>query len=217
MDSTRPSIVRQGIKIEVISIIWMVIEMMVSIGAGIAARSILLIAFGIDSLIELTSGLILLWRLQLESQGGGLNRVEQAEHRATWIVAITLGLLCLYVTVSSIIGLLTHSKPDSSPLGIAVSAASVLVMPHLATTKRRISRRINSEALAGDATNSITCAYMAGTVLAGLLLNTIFGWWWSEYVAALLFLIWLVRETVETSRAIAKVKPGRMTNSGRSD
>ena len=70
-------------------------------------------------------------------------------------------------------------------------------MPYLAITKRRIAKQIKSEALAGDAINSITCAYMAGTVLVGLGLNILFGWWWIEYVAALLFLFWLVRETWE--------------------
>ncbi len=82
-------------------------------------------------------------------------------------------------------------------MGIAVSAAAVLIMPYLAVNKRRIARRIHSDALAGDAANSITCAYMAGTVLVGLGLNSLFGWWWAENVAALLFLVWLVRETIE--------------------
>jgi len=71
-------------------------------------------------------------------------------------------------------------------------------MPYLAVNKRRIAKRIHSDALAGDAANSITCAYMAGTVLVGLTLNSLFGWWWVENVAALLFLVWLVRETWET-------------------
>ena len=194
MDSTRTADVHLGIRIEIITIIWMVIEMAVSIGAGVAAGSILLIAFGIDSLIELVGGGILLWRLQVEGSGSDMEGVERAEQRAAWIVAITLGLLCVYVLISSVYGLLAHSIPESSPIGIGVSAAALLIMPYLAITKRRISKRVNSDALAGDATNSITCAYMAGTVLAGLLMNAIIGWWWSEYVAALLFLVCAVRE-----------------------
>jgi divalent metal cation (Fe/Co/Zn/Cd) transporter len=143
------------------------------------------------------SGGILLWRLRVEFRGGDLERVEQAEKRATWIVAITLGLLSIYVLVTAISGLITQSKPENSLPGLAVSAAALLFMPYLAVTKRRIARRIASDALAADAANSITCAYMAGTVLVGLLLNILFGWWWVEDVAALLFLIWLVRETWE--------------------
>jgi divalent metal cation (Fe/Co/Zn/Cd) transporter len=206
MDATRATEIRSGIQIEVINILWMVIEMAVAIGAGIAARSILLTAFGIDSLIELISGGILLWRLRVESRGGDLDSIERAEHRAAWIVAITLGLLSAYVFISSAYGLITRSKPESSIIGIGVSAAAILIMPYLAVTKRRIAKQIKSDALAGDATNSITCAYMAGTVLVGLVLNILFGWWWIEYIAALVFLVWLLRETME---AFEEVKEKR--------
>ena len=186
-----------GVRIEVITILWMVVEMAVSIGAGIAARSVLLTAFGVDSLIELVSGSILLWRLSTENRGGDLGSVKRAEHRAAWVVAASLSLLCAYVLISSVYLLLIHAKPESSLVGIAISMAALLVMPWLAVSKRRISKRINSAALAGDAANSLTCAYMAATVLAGLLLNAVFGLWWVEYVAALGFLAWLVKETLE--------------------
>ena len=197
MNSTRATDVQTGVRIEIITVIWMVIEMAVSVSAGIVARSILLTAFGIDSLIELVSGSILLWRLSIESRGGDLESVEQAEHRAAWVVAITLSLLCAYVLISSCYGLLTRSKPEGSLVGIGISVAAILIMPFLAITKRRIAKRINSDALAGDATNSITCATMAGTVLVGLVLNFVFGWWWVEYIAALVFLVWLLREALE--------------------
>lgn len=186
-----------GVRIEVITILWMVVEMAVSIGAGIAARSVLLTTFGVDSLIELVSGSILLWRLSTENRGGDLGSVKRAEHRAAWVVAASLSLLCAYVLISSVYLLLIHAKPESSLVGIAISMAALLVMPWLAVSKRRISKRINSAALAGDAANSLTCAYMAATVLAGLLLNALFGLWWVEYVAALGFLVWLVKETLE--------------------
>jgi divalent metal cation (Fe/Co/Zn/Cd) transporter len=197
METTRATALRSGVRIEIITVIWMIIEMAVSIGAGIVAGSVLLTAFGIDSLIELISGGMLLWRLGVESRGGDVEQVEQAEHKAAWIVAITLAILCVYVLVSAVYGLMVHSKPESTILGIGISAAAVLVMPYLAIMKRRISSRINSEALAGDAVESISCAYMAGTVLIGLALNALFGWWWVENVAALLFLVWLLRETWE--------------------
>ena len=197
MDAGRATDIRSGIQIEVITVIWMLIEMAVSIVAGIAAGSILLTAFGLDSLIELVSGGILLWRLSVENRGGDTAQVEQAERRAAWVVAIALALLCVYVLISAIYGLLAHSKPESSMLGIGISAAAVLVMPYLTIAKRRISRRIQSEALAGDAVNSITCAYMAGSVLLGLTLNALLGWWWVEDIAAFLLLIWLLRETWE--------------------
>jgi divalent metal cation (Fe/Co/Zn/Cd) transporter len=204
--TTRVADIRMGVRIEVITILWMVIEMAVSIGAGIAARSVLLTAFGLDSLIELVSGTILLWRLSVESRGEAIKSVKRAERRATRIVAVTLGLLCVYVFSSSVYGLLTHAKPESSVIGIGVSAAALVIMPYLAVTKRRISKRIDSDALAADATNSITCASMAGTVLAGLVLNRLFGLWWVEYLAALLFLVWLIRETLEAFEEAREVK-----------
>jgi divalent metal cation (Fe/Co/Zn/Cd) transporter len=197
MNTTRPSDIRTGVRIEVITILWMVIEMAVSIVAGIAARSVLLTAFGVDSLIELVSGSILLWRLSTENRGGDLGSVKRAETRAAWVVAASLSLLCAYVLISSVVLLVTHSKPESTPIGIGISAAALLIMPWLAVTKRRISKRIDSAALAGDAANSMTCAYMAATVLAGLVLNALFGLWWVEYLAALVFLVWLIQETRE--------------------
>ncbi len=196
-DVHRMRAIQSGINIEIITVIWMVIEMAVSIGAGIAAGSVLLIAFGFDSLIELVSGGILLWRLLVESQDHETEQVERAERIADWVVAIALALLCIYVLASAVYGLLLHSKPENSWIGIGVSAAAVIVMPYLSITKRRISHRINSEALAGDAVASITCAYMAATVLLGLALNVLLGWWWLEDAAALLFLAWLARETWE--------------------
>jgi len=140
---------------------------------------------------------MLLWRLGVESRGGDVERVERAEKRSERVVAVTLALLCVYVLVSALYGLIAHTTPENSPLGMAVSAAAVLGMPYLALIKRRIAGRIHSEALAGDAVESITCAYMAGTVLLGLALFALFGWWWVDKVAALVFLVWLGRETWE--------------------
>jgi divalent metal cation (Fe/Co/Zn/Cd) transporter len=197
MDTTRANQVHLGIRIEIVTLLWMGFEMGGSIAAGIAARSFLLIAFGLDSLIELASAGLLLWRLQVESRGEDPRQVEVAEHKAARGVAASLALLCVYVLVSAITSLLTRSKPDASPLGIGVSAAALCIMPWLAIRKQRIAKVIHSQALAGDAVNSITCAAMAGTVLIGLVLNTLLGWWWAEAAAALVFLVWLGGETWE--------------------
>jgi divalent metal cation (Fe/Co/Zn/Cd) transporter len=189
--------VQEGVRLEIFTVAYMVLEASLSIGAAIMAGSVLLAAFGIDSLIELVSGAILLWRLQVEAGSGNLEQVERAEKRASQLTAIVLLLLCIYVLVSSIYGLLVHSQAESSPLGIAVSLAAIVIMPFLALRKKRVAKTLRSAALAEDATASITCAYMAGTVLIGLLLNALFHWWWVEDVAALIFLFWLGRETWE--------------------
>ena len=188
---------RQGVSLEVISIAWMVVEAALAITAGVMAGSALVAAFGIDSLIELVSSGILLWRLRVESAGGDAGLVERAERVAARIVAGLLVLLCLYVLVSSVYGLIAGSKPESSPLGIGVSAAALIIMPVLAAQKKRVAGVIDSDALRGDAVESITCACMAATVLAGLGLNALLGWWWAEGAAGLVFLVWLIRETKE--------------------
>lgn len=197
MAAARADDLRTGMRLEVVTVIWMVVEAAVSLGAGIVAGSILLVAFGLDSVIELVSGSVLLWRLSIEVHGGDEERAERVERRAGWIVAVTLGLLCAYVLATALVGLAMHVQPDKSPVGMGVALAALLVMPYLAWRKRSIARRIDSEALEGDAAESITCAYMAGTVLVGLVLNAVFGWWWAENVAALVFLVWLGRETWE--------------------
>ncbi len=197
MQQDRSAQLQLGLRIEVVTVIWMMIEMAVSILTGIAAGSVALIAFGVDSLIELVGGGMLLWRLSVEARGEDTDRVARAEHRSAYVVAIGLSLLCVYVLAAALWGLITRAKPEASPLGIVVSAAAVLMMPYLAMVKRQVATRIQSAALAGDAMNSITCGYMAGTVLFGLVFNALFGWWWADDVAALVFLVWLVRETVE--------------------
>lgn len=198
--------IRRGVRLEVFTVVWMMIEAAVSIGAGIVARSFLLTAFGLDSLIELASGGILLWRLSLEVRGKDVERVEGAEHTAEWFVAVSLCLLCLYVLGTAIYGLVTQSRPESSPVGIVISVGAVIIMPFLGLSKRRVADRIESDALKGDAAESFTCGYMAGTVLVGLVLNALFHWWWAEDLAAIAFLFWLVGETRE---AFEEVREGR--------
>lgn len=201
---TRAVAVRSGVRVEQVTIAWMVVEAAIAIGAGLLAHSVLLTAFGIDSVVELVAGGVLLWRLLTEARGGALERVERAENRAAWITGVALVLLCLYVVVSAGAALLTRTEPDRSYAGIAVAVAAVIGMPILARRKRRIAGQLNSAALRGDAACSITCAYMAGTLLVGLAANAVLGWWWADSVAALALLYWLgheAREALEGARA----------------
>jgi divalent metal cation (Fe/Co/Zn/Cd) transporter len=194
---SRTALLRSGWRLEVFTVAWMVVEAAVAIAAGVVAGSVLLTAFGLDSVIELASGCVLLWRLSAEAAAGDLERVERMEKRATWFVAVTLLLLCLYLVTFASFGLATRSKPDASVPGIVISIAAVIVMPYLAFSKRRLADRIDSSALRGDAAESLTCAYMAATVLVGVVLNAAFRWWWAEDIASLVFLVWLARETME--------------------
>src|SRR5882762_3791710 len=112
--------VHAGVRIEIFTMIWMMVEAVVSIGEDIVAGSVLLTAFGLDSVIELVSAGVLLWRLSLEAREGDTERVEHAEHQAAWIVGIALALLCVYVLATSAYGLFTHVQPEISLVGIII-------------------------------------------------------------------------------------------------
>jgi divalent metal cation (Fe/Co/Zn/Cd) transporter len=172
--------VRLGVWIELISLFWMVIEACIAITAGFAAHSVSLEGFGIDSIIELIAGGVLLWRLLVERRGGSVERIEHAERRAAWITAFSLFGLALYIVASSAFALLTRSHPQVSWWGIGLAIAAAVIMPLLWQGKLRVARQIGSAALKADAMCSITCAYMSFTLLVGLLLNTFFGLWWAD-------------------------------------
>ena len=195
---------RAGVRIEIVTVVWMTVEALIAIVAGILARSVLLIAFGFDSVIELVSGGALLWRLATEARGRSLARVERAENRAAWITGIGLVLLCVYVVATSALSLWSYNHPDPSLVGIGLAMVALVLMPVLVWQKRRIAARINSPALRADAACSLTCAYMAATLLVGLALTALFGWWWTDALAALALLYWIVpeaREALEGARA----------------
>jgi len=200
----RAADVRAGVNVELITVVWMIVEAAVAIAAGLVARSVLLTAFGLDSVIELVSGGALLWRLTVESRRGSLERVERAENRSAWITGVALVLLCIYIVATSILSLLAHSKPEGSLVGITLAVAALIIMPWLVWRKRSIAAKINSTALRGDAACSLTCAQMAGALLVGVALNTLFGLWWADAVAALALLYWIVpeaREALEGARS----------------
>ena len=179
----------------------MLVEAVLAIGAGIAARSVLLTGFGFDSVIELLSGVTLLWRLSSEARGLSAPRLESVERRATRISAVLLVLLCVYLLFFGLGGLVVGLRPEGSVLGVVVSAAAVVVMPILAWRKRQANLMIGSAALRADIAETITCAYMAAATLAGAGLNLLFGWWWAEYLGALALLIFIAMETKEAIEA----------------
>lgn len=195
--TARGAAVARGVRLEVITVAWMAAEAALAIGAGIAARSVLLTAFGFDSLIELLSGAVLLWLLITESRGASLHRVARLELTTTRISAVLLILLCVYVVATSVVGLATGLKPEGSILGLAVAGVAVVVMPLLAAAKSSVNRVVESAALRADIAETATCAYLAGVTLAGVGLSTFLELWWAQYVAALTLLIWLVPETRE--------------------
>ena len=205
--AVRQAALRRGVRLEAFTVAWMAAEAVLAIGAGVAARSVLLTAFGADSLIELLSGATLLWRLRVEARGGDDGRVDAVEKRAIWISAALLMLLCAYVALTSVAGLLLRIQPERSWLGIAVSAAALIVMPWLARLKGLANRTIDSPALRADIAESATCAYLAGVTLVGVVVDAVTGLWWVEYLAAVILLRWLIPEAREALEAARSGKP----------
>lgn len=199
----RKNSLRAGLMVEWVTIAWMVVEVAVSVGSAWAAGSIALMAFGLDSGIELISAGVLVWRLGIERRGGDEERIEHAELRAAGIVGWTLMLLALYVVASAAWGLWRHATSDTTAWGIAIAAGAIVVMPILVSVKRRIASQIGSAALKADAAEGIVCTYMAAVLLVGLLLRSVLGWWWADPVAALGIVYFIVREgreAIEVSR-----------------
>jgi len=193
---SRPAAIRQGVRLEALTIAWMLVEAVVAIGAGVAARSVLLTAFGVDSVVELLSGIVVFRRLSAETEGSS-EAIERLEMRTTQVSAVLLVLLCVYVVLSSVAGLVLRITPSGSIAGIAVSAAAIVAMPLLARAKRRVNGVIDSPSLRADIAETISCAYLAAVTLAGLAVSMLLGWWWAQNIAALALLIWLIPETRE--------------------
>ena len=212
--STRTSQVRLGVWIELVTIAWMVMEAAVALSVGFATRSVSLQGFGLDSIVELVAGGILLWRLLVEQRGGSLERVEAAERRASWVTALSLFALAVYIVGDSAFAFVTRTQPEASWWGVGLAIAAAIVMPLLWQGKLRVARRIGSAALKADAACSVTCAYMSLTLLAGLLLNRLFGWWWGDPLAALALVYFLVQEGRE---ALHEVRTGETCGCGEDD
>ena len=159
------------------TIVYNVIEAIVAIVAGSAAGSIALIGFGLDSIVEVLSASVIVWQLHSAS--------EERERTALKLIALTFYLLAGYVTVRALIDLIGRNKPDTSPIGIGVAIASLLVMPLIAIAKRRTGRQLGSSTVVADSNQTRLCAYISAILLGGLIFNATIGWWWADPIAAL--------------------------------
>jgi divalent metal cation (Fe/Co/Zn/Cd) transporter len=171
---------------------YMAVEGAVGLGAGLAAGSIALVGFGIDSAIEGFASVIIVWRFT-----GWRLHSELAERRAQRLVAIQFFLLAPYVAVQAIRDLAGAQHPDASWVGIGLALSSIVVMPGLGVAKQRIGERMGSAATRGEGAQNLLCAYMAAALLVGLAGNALFGSWWLDPLAALVIAALAVREGFE--------------------
>ncbi|MFN7151304.1 MAG: cation transporter [Microthrixaceae bacterium] len=179
----RDRLVRRGLWLAALTITWNVIEAVIAIGAGIAAGSLALVAFGFDSIIEVLSAWVVVWQFRGELRGG---YDEVRERRALKAIAVTFFVLAAYVVFEAGRDLfINDGQAEESAVGIVLAALSLAVMPTLAWAKRRTAIDLGSPTLRADAQETLLCAWLSAALLAGLALNATLGWWWADSIAAL--------------------------------
>ena len=193
-DATRESLVQRGRQLEYVTVGYNSLEGLIAILAGLIAGSVALVGFGLDSVIEVTSGTALLWRLGSDVDQSSRERAETVSLK---IVGVCFLALAVNVSYNSVTSLIHHNPPERSLPGILLAVASLVVMPLLARAKRRIAKSINSHALRADAKQTEFCTYLSAILLAGLLLNAFWGWWWADPMAALLMVPIILKEGIE--------------------
>jgi len=191
----RRALLQRGIRLEYLTVGWNLIEGAIAITAALAAGSVALLGFGIDSFVESVSGSVLVWRLRAEAADDrDEEAIERIERRAERLVGFSFLALAAYIVFDAGTTLLNQERPDASPVGMALTAVSIGAMLWLARAKRRTAAELGSRALAADAEQTQACWYLSIVVLAGIGLNALFGWWWADPAAALGVGVLLVRE-----------------------
>ena len=189
----RAALVQRAFQLEWVTIIWMMVETAVAIGAGIAAHSLLLFAFGTDSVIEIVSACVLIWRLSVELRRGRAFS-EAAERRASRIAGALLFALALYVVAAAAWGLWQHQGAEFSTPGLILTVAAIPIMYVLSRQKLALAEQLGSRALRADAIESITCGWLSFVVVIGLVAQLALAAWWVDSVASLAIVYFLFKE-----------------------
>jgi divalent metal cation (Fe/Co/Zn/Cd) transporter len=189
----RAALVQRAFQLEWVTIIWMMVETAVAIGAGIAAHSLLLFAFGTDSVIEIVSACVLIWRLSVELRRGR-DFSEAAERRASRIAGALLFALALYVVAAAAWGLWQHQGAEFSTPGLILTVAAIPIMYVLSRQKLALAEQLGSRALRADAIESITCGWLSFVVVIGLVAQLALAAWWVDSVASLAIVYFLFKE-----------------------
>jgi divalent metal cation (Fe/Co/Zn/Cd) transporter len=192
----RDRLLEQALRLEYFTVGWNVLEGLVAVVAALAAGSVALLGFGIDSFVESASGGVLVWRLRCERHSPGSCDVEELEHRALRWVGASLCCLAAYVAIDAAWTLWTREEPRPTTVGLALGVVSIVVMYWLARSKRRVARGLDSRALAADSFQTTACFWLSVILIGGVGLNAALGWWWADPVAALGMTYFLVREGI---------------------
>ena len=193
-ERTRFAHLQRALRLEYLTVGWNVVEGLIAVTAALAAGSVALLGFGIDSFVESASGLVLVWRLRSETAGHDHEAVERLDRRAHRLVGASLFLLATYIVVDASVALWRHEAPSRSLVGIVLTIVSIGVMLWLARAKRRAAAALGSRALAADAFQTTACWWLSIAALGGLGLNALWQWWWADPVAALVMALLIARE-----------------------
>jgi len=196
----RAALRARALRLEYLSIGWNVAEGVVAVAAALAAGSVALLGFGLDSFVETASAGILVWRLHAETGARDRAAVERLDRHAHRLVGLSLLLLAAWVAFDASATLWKRERPEASPVGIALTSISIVLMVALARAKRRAAAALESRALEADAFQTTACWWLSVVTLTGIGLNAAFGWWWADPVAALAMTLFLVREAREAWR-----------------
>ena len=188
---------RIGLWLVAATMAYNVFEGVIALWAGIEARSIALVGFGLDSAIECAAAAVLWWRLAVEAPGADREMIERTEKRVHRFIGATFLALAIYVVAEAGWALWTREAPGESRVGILLAVASLVIMPLVAWGKLRAATVIGSAALRAEAKETLACSYLSFTLFLGLGANAVAGWWWADPVAALLMIPWLVKEGIE--------------------
>jgi divalent metal cation (Fe/Co/Zn/Cd) transporter len=199
LDERRP-LVRRALGLEYATVGWNLIEGVVAVGAALAAGSVSLLGFGVDSFVETASGGILIWRLLAERAARDHCEIERLDQRAHRLVGVSLFLLAAYVAVEAGRSLWLGERPHASWVGMGLTCVSIVAMAWLARAKRAAASALGSRALAADSFQTSACLWLSLITLSGLGLNALAGWWWADPAAALAMTPLLVREGREAWR-----------------
>jgi len=175
------------------SVTYNVVEAVIAITAGVVAGSVALVGFGLDSIVEVSSGLIILWQFRHSLP-------ESREKIALRLMAFSFFGLAAYVTYESVRSLVTNHEPDTSLVGMGLAAASLVVMPFLSWAQRCTGRVLGSNAVVADSTQTLLCTYLSAVLLVGLILNATLGWFWADPIAGLVIAGVAVKEGREAWR-----------------
>ncbi|GAA3164608.1 cation transporter [Blastococcus jejuensis] len=178
------------------SVAYNVLEAVVAVTAGLVAGSVALVGFGLDSVVEVSSGLIILWQFRHRMP-------ESRERQALRLMALAFFTLAAYVTVESVRALFLGGEPGPSPVGIGLAVASLVIMPFLSWAQRRTGQALGSATVVADSTQTLLCTYLSAVLLAGLVLNATLGWGWADPIAGLVIAAVAVREGVQAWRGEA--------------